>query len=224
MVIPSTLDERVVKRLNSAARKAAARHLNYASEGDMRQEAYLWVLNHHEKVSGLIEDESWGILSNELFRAANRFGLKQRYLKDGTKPGDYFNYTGQIIAELLPEVMGGSPDPGSSSDLNMKIRGKKPINEAGDRNAMMVDVHVAYKKLNEYDKQLLWQRYSDGGVTEEVMGALMEMPQQTVSYQIRRALRRMAESLDVGKGDPHEGRRAMSNARAQITTRQQNDG
>lgn len=223
MVTPDLFDEKVLRRLNSAARKAASLHRGYASEDDMRQEIYVWMLSHKDKVEGFIADDSWGILSKELYRAANRHGLKQRYLKDGTHPSDYFNYTHLIIAELLPEVMSSSIESGSVSDLNSKIRGKKPVNEGGDKSAMLADVKVAFRTLNEDDRNLLWQRYADGGVTEEVIGALMGIPQQTVSYQILRALKRMAAYLD-GKRRTNEGRKAISNARAQVMTRQQDNG
>jgi DNA-directed RNA polymerase specialized sigma24 family protein len=63
-------------------------------------------------------------------------------------------------------------------------------------------------------------KYGDGGLTDERVAACLDLSQQTVNYRLHRALRRMGAALG---GEPFEGRRAISNARAQFQTRHQEE-
>jgi DNA-directed RNA polymerase specialized sigma24 family protein len=94
------------------------------------------------------------------------------------------------------------------------------VNERGDRAAMVCDVQIGYGSLDDDDKDLLALKYGDGGLTDERVAACLDLSQQTVNYRLHRALRRMGAALG---GEPFEGRRAISNARAQFQTRHQEE-
>lgn len=214
-------DESVLRAVTSAARRIEKQHAEYVEFEDLQQEGYLYIAAHQDKVAVLVEGKNLGYLQRDLFRAMHKYAMKQRYLKDGTKPGDYFLYPLAVLAELLPEVLDG-PDAAdtSPSDLNGQIRANKPLSERGDKAAMLADVQKAFASLDDDDRVLLREKYGDGGVTDEVLAMVTGLKQQTVNYRIHRALRRMAEFLG---GEPWERRRAVSNARAQHETRNLED-
>lgn len=209
----------VLRVVSTAARKAARLHIGYADFEDLQGEGYMWVARNPEKVQEHLDNKATYLLSVDVYRAMHRYAMKQRYLKDGTQPGDYFLYPLAVLAELLPIVLDG-PDAvdSSPSDLNGRIRANKPMSERGDRAAMIADVQRAFAALSDDDKALVRMKYGNGGVTDEVIAEALGKPQQTVNYQYRRALKRMAEFLG---GEPWSRRKAMSNAKAQHITREQ---
>lgn len=217
----SPFTDNVMRAVTSAARKAESVHRNYVDFDDLQSEGYIWIASHAEDVGALVESGKDGaaMLHSSIYRHMHKFAMKQRYLKDGTKPGDYFLYSTAVIAELMPEVLDG-PDAcdASPSDLNGQIRANKPVNERGDRAAMVADIQKAVKTLAEEDVALLREKFENGGVTEEVIAIAYGITQQAVNYRLTRVLKRISEWLG---GEPFVGRRAISNARAQQETRQQ---
>ena len=214
-------DELVLRSVTAAARKALASHAGYVELEDLQSEGYLWVAEHPDQVVEAVngDRQQQSFLRTSLYRAMHKHCMRQRYLQDGTKPGDYFLYTPGILAELLPEALDGDDAVDSSpSDLNALIRASKPVNERGDRAAMVVDVQIGYASLDDDDQELIQLKFGDGGMTDERVAERLEVSQQVVNYRLHRALRRMGAALG---GEPFEGRHAVSNARAQFVTRNQ---
>jgi len=216
--------EPVMKAVATSARRALKAHSQYVEIEDLQSEGYVWVAANGEKVAEVVEGgdkQQLKWLQNDIYRAMHRYCMKQRYLKDGTEPGDYFFYSPVIVEELLPEALSGDDARDSSpTDVNAGIRASKPVNERGDRAAMIADIQVAFKHCTDDDKALLLLRFAEGGNTEAVVAASMGRSESTVSYQLKRALKRIAASLG---GEAFEGRVAISNARAQYETRR-NEG
>lgn len=215
-------DASVLRAVTNAARRSYRAHRGYMEMDDLQQEGYLWVAEHPDIVTEWSMDgsrEALGKLTFSLYRHMHQATMKERYRRTGSEPGDHFRYPISVIAELLPEVLDG-PDAidSSPSDLNGLIRANKPLSERGDRVAMVIDVAVGFDALSDEDKYLLREKYGNGGVTDEVLGIATDTPTRTVNYHVTRALRRIADQLG---GEPFEGRRAVSNARAQFETRGQ---
>lgn len=209
----------VMRIVATNARRAQRVHEGYVEYEDLQGEGYLWVAAHPEKVQQHVDDKRVGLLSQDIYRAMHRYAMRQRYLKDGTTPGDYFLYSLAVLQEMLPGVLDGPAATDSAPvDVNAKIRSSRPVNERGDRAAMVADVQRAYRALSDDDKALLRAKYGNGGQTDDAIALASGKPQQTVNYQCRRALRRMAEFLG---GEPWERRKAISNAQAQHKTRGQ---
>lgn len=212
-------DTHVLRCVNSAVGTAIRRHRGYVEEDDLRQEAYLWLMENAELVAEHVDNKAWRYLTSDLYRSLYKVAMKARYLRDGTEPGDYYFYTLTVLDELLPEaLLGPEAVIETQEDLNHQIRAGKPINERGDKAAMLADVQKAHSRLNEDDKYLIFLRYGHVGASDKTVAEDLGLPQTTVSYQLRRALRRMADHLG---GEPVTGRQAKSNARAQYETRSQ---
>lgn len=210
--------EPVLRAVASAARRVAKQHNQYVEYEDLQSEGYVWVGAHADKVIELVEGKHFGWLDRDLYRHMHKYAMRQRYLKDGTKPGDYYLYSPAVLTELLPEAVIGMPAEASPSDLT-GVRANKPISERGDKAAMLADVQQAWLALDADDRTLLMLKFlTNGGATDQDVGALLGLPQQTVNYRINRVLVRMAEYLG---GEPAPRRKAISNARAQYETRNQ---
>lgn len=218
---PNTWSEPVLRTITAAARKVHHAHSAYLSTEDAQSEGYVWAGEHAADIENLLTQGKSGIhmMQSSLYKHMHKVAMKERYRKDGTTPGDYFLYSTNVVAELLPEVLDGADAVDASpSDLNNLIRSHRPVNERGDRAAMVADIQKVFKRLDEADRALLHSKYGDGGLTDEVVAIQFDRTQQVINYQLARALRRVSELLG---GEPATGRQAISNARAQQTTRDQ---
>ena len=220
------LDERVERSIHTVARSVATRHRGYVEYEDLKQEAYLWILSSAERVNKILDTDSKSYLNKSIDRVMTRYAMKQRVARDGTEHSDYFHYTETVIVELMPEALDG-PDAADSSpsDLNGKIRSNKPVNEGGDRLAMVADVQRGYQSLDEYDKHIIHTKFADGGMTDEMIAATMGVPQQTLNYHLHRAIKRMVSTLggQPVEWDDTKGRKAVTNARALYDTKEQTE-
>ena len=149
----------------------------------------------------------------------NRYGMRQRYLKDGTAPGDYFRYTSAMVRELMPDVFSGALTE-SVSDLNEDRRGSKTLAERGDRIAMVADISQAMHRIKVSDATLLMLKFDGGELADEVLALQLDISPDATRKRVERALVRVARNLN-GDYEPKQPRRARSNASAQVFTRRQ---
>lgn len=215
------LNETLARVVRNASRRSHRAQAGFMEEDDLTQEAWVYVLSNASKVSEWLEFGRQGVnlLGHALYQHLHEVTMQERYAKDGTKPEDYYFYRKSVIVELLDEMF--DPEPlsmPSTSDLNAIIRAPKQPSEGGDRMAMLADMQYAYRRLDEYDQQVLADRYKDGGLSVEVMAATRGIPARTMQSHVDRALRRMAKQVG---GEPPRSRRTMSNMEAQMVTREQ---
>jgi DNA-directed RNA polymerase specialized sigma24 family protein len=216
-------DEGVLRAVRSAAARSYAAQRGFVETDDLMQEGYEWVLKNQARVNEWVEEgrEGFAQLHQALYRAMHRYTMRQRYLKDGTKPGDYFFYQLAVIQDLLPEAFDNEPNYGqSASDLNAGVRSGKPLSEGGDRMAMIADVKAGLASLDSGDYALMVIKYGQGEVLPDTeIAQLLEVHQTTVNRNVNRVLRKIAKHL--GSEPVSRGRRrVMSNAQAQHETRE----
>lgn len=207
--------------VRNAVKRSAKAQRFFLDEDDLQQEAYLYMLENKAKVLEWVEYGRQGLnlLGHALYQHLHQVTMRERYLKDGTKPEDYYQYRREVIIELLAEMFDDEPMAvPSTSDLNAVIRAPKQPSEGGDRMAMLADMQYAYSRISDYDKAVLADRYKDGGLPVEAMAATRDLPARTMQSHIDRALRAMAKQVG---GEPPRTRRAMSNMEAQMITREQ---
>ena len=115
-----------------------------------------------------------------------------------------------------------------------------PLAERGDELAVLADLEAGLGKLSDEDRELLVMRFIETGVGDALTGEeedvvhvvyedicdLRGISLGAARMRVSRAVSRLQEKL----GGPrvlyvdHPGRRATSNARAQVTTRTNWDG
>jgi hypothetical protein len=218
----SDWDERLLRAVRAAANRSSSAHRGFVEVDDLQQEGYMWILKHAEKANGWLEDGRDGIrlLQHSLYQHMHQYTMRQRYLKDGTKPGDYYWYQLAVLEELLPDALHDEPLYGSqSSDINHGYRSHKPISEGGDRMAMIADVRAAFSSLPAEERLLIAVKFGEGEpVPDSKLAAMYATSPSSVSRMVRKALKRMAGSLGA---EPVVKRRVMSNAQAQHETKEQ---
>ena len=136
-------DTHVLRAVRQASTRSYGAQRGYVDLDDLQQEGYLWVLANQEKVDGWLDEgrDGFALLQHAIYQHLHKYTMKERYRKDGTEPGDYYNYRVVVIADLLPDVFNEEPSFGhSSSDLGTMIRSSKQPSEGGDRMAMIADI------------------------------------------------------------------------------------
>lgn len=214
----------VLRSVRQAATRSFASHRGFVDLEDLQQEGYEWILRNKDKVDEWLEmgRDGVNIMHTALYHAMHQYTMKERYRKDGTKPGDYYFYQRAVIVELLPAAFDDEPNFGSSpSDLSLTGRSGKALSEGGDLMAMLADVRSAYRSLNDEDKAIIKMKYgtSDGIKPDEELAQWFEIPLSTMNRKVTNIVKKMAKYL--GSEPVHKPRKAMSNAQAQHITKEQ---
>lgn len=218
-----TLEEqnKVDRAISQACKRSWNAHRGFVDADDLRQEAWIFVYTHARKVGEWLDTGKDGerIMAHAIYQHLHNITMEQRYLKDGTRPEDYYAYSMPVLTELLPEIFDDEAYYGTSpSDLTTITRSGKSLAETGDRMAMVADIKAAYASLNEKEKLLVSMKYSFGGMTDNEIAQVTETPEATVNRHVKSALRKMARKIS---NEPVVKRKAMSNAQSQHVTKEQ---
>jgi len=230
MVSNVSLEPVVAKTITRAARKTHRVQRGYVEFDDLMQEGWLWVAENTERVEQWLEDDdtknhrlAGSLLYGAVRPRMHRYAMRQRYLKDGTRPRDYHFYSRATIEEMLPEVLDGMLASRSNSDLQETfITSTRAANEGWEREATTADLLAALASLSIEDRKLLYSRFAQGGVSTEILATQLGITQRSVQRRIESIIGKMINHL--GGPDPTDRRRARSNSSAQVLTRRQEEG
>lgn len=206
----------VAKTIAQAANTAAQKHEGYVEREDLMQEGYLYLVEHPE----LLDEDAKGgrgYVNRSVYYAMDRYGMKQRMLKDGTHRDDYFRYSAGMVEELLGEALEGFPYMRSPSAVDDTPSGGKSPAESGDRVAMIADIRQAFTRIRQQDQNLLLEKFFGGDVSDEVLGLTHGVSAEAMRKRVDRALVRLAKALN-GDYSAHQKRRVVSNSTAQVWT------
>jgi RNA polymerase sigma factor (sigma-70 family) len=228
-VVSNVTQEEVVSRtITKVARRVHEKHRQYVELEDLTQEGYVWVMQHESTLIDLIsEDDSIRHRNTESFMYGRLLGImhnyamRQRYLKDGTRPGDYHFYTAQQVEDLITDVLDGHRSQQSTSDLSHTRSARQP-SEGWEYEATIADISAAVAKLSIADRVYLNERYAQGGTPTEVMALTRQVSQRAVQQRLARIMGRIVREL--GGPNPNARRQARSNASSQVNTRRQEEG
>ena len=224
-------DTTVGRSVNQAVRQVARSQRDYLPVEELRQEAWMWVFDHGQKVDDWLESDETGkkrhaqaLITSSLRVHLHALCQKERMHRDGTEAGDYYYYSKNVVEELLPDVF----DEDAGSTMNSQaprgtfVRGSRQPDQGFEYQAMLADVRGAFVSLNQDDKRLLWDRYGDGGMEVTTMAISMQAPERTVRYKITRAINRLIRH--IGGEQPRRMRAVKSNAASQVATRTDETG
>ena len=225
------LNTLVAKAVNQTAKQVARTQREYLSEDDLRQEAWIWVFAHEDKVFGWLDSDETasqrnarGLLSSSLRVHLHGLCQKARMATDGTQSSDYYHYSRSVVEQLLPDAF--DPEAGtttaSSAPQGEFVRSSKEPSQGFEYHAMIADLRAGLASLPQEDKRLLWDRFAFGGVDVGVLAATSGVPERTIRYRLSRAINRLIRSL--GGETPRRMRPRRSNAAAQVETRQSEEG
>lgn len=215
--------EGIARQAKKTARYVSRVNRNAVTSDDIFQHLIVWVLEHWHKI------EEWDAQQSLMFKLrktfnneAQKFVVKERAIKSRVRTGDFFFYTPEILHELLRDIWdyeGWMDTPDLSTEFITKTA---KVSEGNGRLAMFSDVSDALRGLNEADRNLLRQRYSNGGMDFDALAAVYEMTEEAMRKRVRRAIHKLQDRLG---GEPpvwhNRRRKVMTNAQAAAQTRNQ---
>jgi len=171
---------------------------NYVDRQDVEQELHIWVWEH-----GVALDRFYGPYGHDfapmaytaMMRAANKYCRAERTQQIGPEE----TWAPQEVKRLLPLYF-AKDEPTTTNAL-----------------VTFADIGGAYEALSVQERELLAAHYG-AGWTQKALAAALGVTQSTISERITRAVEALVARLEI-KVSEHEGRKAMSNARAQAITR-----
>jgi DNA-directed RNA polymerase specialized sigma24 family protein len=216
------VEDIVFKLARTAAQRSARIHRNLVSSDDVYQHLVVWSLEHKHKVVEWAVDEGLSFKLKRTFNnEAQKLVARERKRHSRIPISDIFFYTTEVLHELLRDVWSHEAW-GTTPDLSSEFisRTTKP-NEGNNRLALMSDVYSGVQRLNEADRNLLFDRYADGGMDFAQLAEKYDASEEAMRKRVQRALQKLQERLG---GEPpiwNRRRRIVSNAQAQVETREQ---
>jgi DNA-directed RNA polymerase specialized sigma24 family protein len=214
----------VFKLARIAANRSARIHRNLVSSDDVYQHLVVWALEHEHKLVEWAVDEGLSFKLKRTFNnEAQKLVARERKRHSRIPISDIFFYTTEVLHELLRDVWAHDAW-GTTPDMSSEFvsRTTKP-DEGNNRLALMSDVYSGIQRLNEADRTLLHDRYAEGGLEFAQLAEKYEASEEAMRKRVQRALRKLQEKLG---GEPpvwNGRRRIVSNAQAQVETRQQDE-
>ena len=141
-----------------------SRKYHIVDADDVRQELWLWFLEHPNKVNAweaLDGKQSIKLIAKSLRNAAKDYCQKQKAQIGGYRVEDNYYYDRELVEALLPSVIRGDVVAPAMVDLGF-ISGKKVASEGGNWFAMMADIEWGLDKLTTEQKSIIFLRFGDG--------------------------------------------------------------
>ena len=226
---------------NVVARYARSGCYSQIDPRDIKQHLYLMWYEQAKYVARYLSDKDPERGKAKLLRAmsnwAASFCAAERAAAQGYQPEDVFHYSTKQLRSLLPLL--AEPTSWTTLAVRPSDGGRQcsaPLAERGDELAVLADLEAGLGKLSDEDRELLIIRFIETGVGDAVTGEeedivhvvyedicdLYGVTPDAARKRISRAVGRLQKKL----GGPkllyvdHPGRRATSNAAAQVQTRQ----
>jgi hypothetical protein len=141
-----------------------SRKYHMCDADDIRQELWIWFLEHPNKVNTweqLEGKQSIKLIARSLRNAAKDYCQKQKAQAVGYKVEDNYYYDREIVEALLPAVLRGDRVAPSMNDLGF-TNSKKVASEGGNWFAMMADIERALARLTHEQLTIVYLRFGDG--------------------------------------------------------------
>jgi RNA polymerase sigma factor (sigma-70 family) len=141
-----------------------SRKFHMCDAQDIRQELWVWFLEHPNKVKTWEEldgKQSTKLIARSLRNAAKDYCQKQKAQAVGYRVEDNYYYDREMVEVLLPAVMRGDLTAPSMQDLGM-TKSKKVASEGGNWFAMVADIERGLRKLTQEQLTIMYLRFGDG--------------------------------------------------------------
>ena len=167
---------------------------------DVRQELWLWFMEHPNKVKvweALEGKQSIKLIAKSLRNAAKDYCQKQKAQMGGYRVEDNYYYDKELVEALLPAVIRGDLIAPAIVDLGF-ISGKKVASEGGNWFAMMADIEWGLDKLTSEQKSIIFLRYGDG-CDNKTFAKELGITEDAARMRVNRALNNLINFLGGSK-------------------------
>lgn len=221
----ATPEQNLVIRLHLDLVTNIARSLANTSkqldERDIVQHIVLRWMDRWEELLPFVEEDHDGNLIVSLRNLGRDFVRKElRQINGPRHPDDLYFYSRSQLQDLLPLIE--TPEVWSSFAAQAAERTSSKPDPAvgGNALAMYADLRMAWEALLTEQRGVLRARYVKG-LEYTQLALIMDLDEGAVRKRVERAVTAMQRTLGgAGRARPVQRRRAMSNAAAQVLTRQ----
>jgi RNA polymerase sigma factor (sigma-70 family) len=141
-----------------------SRKYHMCDADDIRQELWVWFLEHPNKVKTWEELEgkqSIKLIARSLRNAAKDYCQREKARVVGYKVEDNYYYDREVVEVLLPAVLRKDKTAPAMTDLGF-TNSKKVASEGGNWFAMMADIERALARLTHEQLTIIYLRFGDG--------------------------------------------------------------
>lgn len=183
------------------AYRVGRRFRGYTDMADLRQEGWIWIQAHPQRVQDYLDSEEPGKaawqLNRDLRAVMERYARVDRAAYLGYDPDDEQFYGSGLIGLIMPSVVDGSaPKP----ELGEGGKHVGDPAEGGEWTAMVADVKSALTSLTERQRYAVVRHYGYGE-SQSTIGEKLGITQQSVSSLLAGAVKKMQRAL--GGQRPH---------------------
>ena len=190
--------EVVYKVARLSANRCVRIHRYLVTSDDVFQHLNLWAVEHWHKIEEWERQDSLVFKLKRTFNnESQKYVAKERAYRAKASPSDAFYYTHEILQELLKNVWNYEhwvQSVAHNPDGEFISKSSKP-SEGMNREAMLSDVSLGLKKLNEQDRLLLNRRFAESGTDIDVLALEYSITDEAVRKRVSRALTKLQERL-----------------------------
>ena len=141
-----------------------SRKFHMCDADDIRQELWIWFLEHPNKVKlweALEGKQSTKLIARSLRNAAKDYCQREKARAVGYKVDDNYYYDREVVELLLPAVLRKDLNAPAMTELGF-TKAKKVASEGGNWFAMMADIERSLARLTQEQLSIVYLRFGDG--------------------------------------------------------------
>lgn len=174
-----------------------SRKYHMVEADDIRQELWVWFLEHPNKVhvwESFEGKQADKLIAKSLRNAAKDYCQKEKANAVGYRVEDNYYYDKALLERILPAVIRGDESAPPLTDLG--FTGTKQVaSEGGNWMAQVADVKRASKKLTHEQQSIIYLRFGDGCNSNEELGKELGVTEDAARMRVNRALNNLINIL-----------------------------
>jgi len=164
---------------------------------DIKQSLYQWFLEHPNKLNeweAIGGRDAKNLIYRSLRNQALDYCQRWKAKTNGYELSDIFYYNPEVVEILMPSVLRRDLTVTPQLNLDSTSGGGTP-SEGGNLMSMMIEIDVAYHKLSNSDKHVLFLRYGEQADYHEMADVMELGTDDAARMRVKRALSRLINKL-----------------------------
>jgi RNA polymerase sigma factor (sigma-70 family) len=172
------------------------RKFQMVEANDIRQELWVWFLEHPNKVTtweALEGKQSIKLIARSLRNAAKDYCQREKAQVVGYRVEDNYYYDRELVETLLPAILRGDTIAPALTEMGYQST-KKVASEGGNWFAMVGDINRALHKLTSEQFYVLCLRFEEGN-DNATMAKELDISEDAARMRVNRALNNLLNYL-----------------------------
>ena len=178
-----------------------SRKYHMVEANDIRQELWVWFLEHPNKVHVWEKFEgkqSVRIIAKSLRNAAKDYCQKEKANAVGYRVEDNYYYDRAMLEDILPAILRGDKTAPVLTGMGY-TKTKRMVSEGGNWFATMADVQRGVTRLTHEQQSIIYLRFGDGCNSNEELGKELGISEDAARIRVNRALNNLLNFLGGNK-------------------------